>query len=188
MNAFFVSTAVVAIGEIGDKTQLLALLLAARFKRPVPILLGILFATLANHTLAGLLGEWVRSLISPDILRWVLGLSFFAVAAWALVPDKMDVEPSSTGNYGVFFVTLVTFFLAEIGDKTQVATMMLAAKYHDLIAVVAGTTLGMMLADAPAVLLGEIAALKISFKVVRYVAAALFALLGLAVLYGFKGL
>ena len=185
MEAFFVSTLVVAIGEIGDKTQLLALLLAARFRKPVPIILGILFATLANHSLAGLVGTWVSANLAPQTLRWGLGISFLAIAAWALKPDKLDEEPSTLGRYGVFLVTLVAFFLAEIGDKTQLATVALAAKYQALPAVVAGTTLGMMLADVPAVFLAQIASPKIPFKAIRYIAAALFAALGIAALAGF---
>lgn len=186
MEAFLVSTAVVAIGEIGDKTQLLALILAARFKRPLPIVLGIFVATLANHTLAGLLGEWIRQAVSPDYLRWGLGVSFLAVALWALKPDEMVDDPKPIGRYGVFFVTLATFFLAEIGDKTQLATVMLAAKFPSLLAVVAGTTFGMLLADVPAVFLGKIASDRIPFKAVRIVAATLFAMLGIATLAGLE--
>jgi Ca2+/H+ antiporter, TMEM165/GDT1 family len=185
MEALAISTLVVALGEIGDKTQLLSLLLAARFQRPVPIILGILGATLANHLLAGFVGEWVRSAVSPDVLRYVLGGSFLALAAWTLIPDKMDDHHHAPqGRSSVFLVTLLTFFLAEMGDKTQVATVMLAAKYHTLAMVVAGTTLGMMIADVPAVLLGKVAAPKIPFKLVRLIAAVLFALLGVGVLLG----
>ncbi len=187
MEAFFVSTLVVAIGEIGDKTQLLALLLAARFRKPLPIILGILVATLANHGLAGLLGTWVSANLAPEALRWGLGISFLAIAAWALKPDKIDEEPSTLGHYGVFMVTLVAFFLAEIGDKTQIATIALAAKYQALPAVVAGTTLGMMIADVPAVFIAQIASPKIPFKAIRYIAAALFAALGIAALAGLGG-
>lgn len=184
MEAFLVSTAVVAIGEIGDKTQLLALLLAARFQRPIPIIFGILFATLANHGLAGLLGGWIRHAVNPDYLRWGLGASFLAVGLWALKPDEMDDDPQPVGHYGVFAITLVTFFLAEIGDKTQLATVMLAAKYPSLLLVVAGTTLGMMIADVPAVFLGKMSADKIPFKLIRYIAATIFAALGVATLAG----
>jgi len=185
MEAFLVSTLVVAVGEIGDKTQLLALLLAARFRKPVPIILGILVATLANHTVAGLVGAWVSANLAPETLRWGLGLSFLAIAAWALKPDKIDEAPSNLGRYGVFLVTFVAFFLAEIGDKTQLATVALAAKYQMLPAVVAGTTLGMMIADVPAVFIAPPASPKIPFKAVRYIAAALFAALGIAALAGF---
>lgn len=184
MEAFLVSTVVVAIGEIGDKTQLLALILAARFRRPLPIIFGILVATLVNHALAGLAGEWVRASIAPDVLRWGLGLSFLAVAGWALVPDKVDEPAPAHGRYGVFLVTVAAFFLAEIGDKTQIATVMLAAKYHALAYVVAGTTLGMMIADVPAVLLAGAAAPRLPLRYIRYAAAALFALLGVAALAG----
>jgi len=184
LEAFLVSTLVVAVGEIGDKTQLLSLVLAVRFQRPRSIALGILIATLANHTLAGLAGEWIRVSLSPDLLRWALGLSFIAVAIWALVPDKLDKEPGTVGRFGVFFITLATFFLAEMGDKTQVATVMLAAKFNSLAAVVAGTTLGMLIADLPVVYLGKAAAPRIPFRLVRGVAALIFAALGAATLLG----
>jgi putative Ca2+/H+ antiporter (TMEM165/GDT1 family) len=184
MDAFFVSTLVVAVGEIGDKTQLLALLLAARFRRPIPIIFGIFFATVLNHGLAGLLGEFVRASVNPELLRWLLGLSFIGIALWALVPDTLDAETTSKSDYGVFALTFVTFFFAEIGDKTQLATVALAAKYPDLIQVVAGTTLGMMIADIPAVILGEKAAPKLPLKLIRIVAAAIFAVLGVVVLMG----
>jgi putative Ca2+/H+ antiporter (TMEM165/GDT1 family) len=154
LEALLVSTFAVAVGEIGDKTQLLALVLAARFRRPLPIALGILFATLANHSLAALAGEWIRAALSPELLRWSIGLSFLAVAAWALKPDKMDKDPAPMGRFGVFAVTLVAFFLVEIGDKTQVATVVLAAKFNSLWAVVAGTTLGMLIANVPVVYAG----------------------------------
>ena len=184
MEAFLISILAVAVSEIGDKTQLVALMLAARFQRPVPIILGILVATLANHTLAALAGEWVRTRVPAEYLRWGLGLSFLAVAVWALLPDRVDDKPRDLGRYGVFLTTAVAFFLAEMGDKTQVATAMLAAKYGALIPVVAGTTLGMMIADVPAVLLGGAAAKKIPLKAVRYAAAAIFALLGASALTG----
>ena len=174
----------VAIGEIGDKTQLLALMLSARFRRPVPIILGILCATLLNHALAGLLGGWIRSAIGPGTLRWALGISFLAIAAWALKPDTIDGEPKDTGKYGAFAVTLVAFFLAEIGDKTQFATIALAARFDSLVAVVTGTTAGMLLADVPAVYLADRASTRIPFNAIRYVAAALFAVMGVAALAG----
>ncbi|HEX4884347.1 MAG TPA: TMEM165/GDT1 family protein [Casimicrobiaceae bacterium] len=183
LEALFVSTAVVAIGEIGDKTQLLALMLAARFGRPWPIVAGILVATLANHSLAGWVGNWVRQLVSPEMLKWILALSFFAVAAWALKPDTIDDDAGALRSQtGVFMVTLVAFFLAEMGDKTQVATVMLAAKFPSLVAVVIGTTIGMLLANVPVVFAGRIASRRIPFRVVRIVAAVLFALLGVGVL------
>jgi Ca2+/H+ antiporter, TMEM165/GDT1 family len=186
MESFLVSMLVVAIGEIGNKTQLLALLVAARFRRPVPIILGIFVATLANHAAAGAVGELIRNSLDPNTLRIGLAISFFAIALWAIKPDKMDEEPRHLGKYGVFALTVATFFLAEMGDKTQLATVALAARYDSLVAVVAGTTLGMMLADAPAVLLADRLALKISFRAVRYVSAGLFAVLGVAALFGLQ--
>ncbi len=183
MEAFLVSTVVVALGEIGDKTQLLALMLAARLRKPVPIILGIAVATLFNHTLAGLAGAWVRGIVPAMYLRWLLALSFLIVALWALKPDKIgDDVPVSYSHLGAFMVTVVAFSLAEIGDKTQIATVMLAARFKDLVAVVAGTTLGMLIADVPVVLIGKLAANKIPFKAVRIVAAGLFALLAVLTL------
>ena len=182
MEAFLVSLAVVALGEIGDKTQLLALMLAARFRRPWPIVAGILVATLANHALAGLVGNWIRAAVPAGMLRWGVALSFFAVAAWALKPDKLDEEKAPTSHLGVFGVTVVAFFLAEMGDKTQIATVMLAAKFESLAAVVVGTTLGMLVVNVPTVFIGQAAANRIPFRAVRISAATLFALLGLWVL------
>ena len=184
MEAFLVSVAVVTLGEIGDKTQLLALVLAVRYRRPWPIVAGILVATLLNHTLAGVVGSWVRAAISPDVLRWLLALSFFAVAAWALKPDTIDEAPPPATRFGVFGVTVVAFFLAEMGDKTQIATAILAARFDSLAAVVAGTTLGMLIADVPAVFAGKLAADRIPFKAIRIAAALLFAGLGVWVLVG----
>ena len=184
MEAFLVSTGVVALGEMGDKTQLLAMLLAARFRKPAPIILGILVATLANHALAGAVGEFVARAMGPDLLRWVIGLSFLAMAGWMLVPDEID--SASAGHHqrlGVFGTTLVAFFLAEMGDKTQIATVALAARFHDLAAVVLGTTLGMMLANVPAVFLGERIARMVSMRLVHGVAALIFAILGLLTLF-----
>lgn len=187
MEALLVSTLVVALGEIGDKTQLLALLLAARFRRPVPIIFGILVATIANHALAGLVGAWVRTMLSPEWLRWILGLSFIAVALWALKPDTFDEEQAGlTGRWGVFVITTIAFFLAEMGDKTQVATVMLAAKYESLVQVVIGTTLGMLAANVPVVFLGSAAALKLPLVLIRRIAAGIFAVLGIATLAGFS--
>ena len=153
MEAFLISAGIVALAEMGDKTQLLSLVLAARFRKPWPIVLGIFVATLANHALAGAVGSWVTRMLGPDVLRWVLGASFIAMAIWMLIPDKLDEDdqPSTTSKLGVFGTTLVAFFLAEMGDKTQIATVALAAQYQQWAAVVAGTTLGMMLANAPAV-------------------------------------
>jgi putative Ca2+/H+ antiporter (TMEM165/GDT1 family) len=179
VEAFLISTGVVALGEMGDKTQLLAMLLAARFRRPVPIILGILVATLVNHALAGAVGAWVAAALGPDVLRWVIGLSFLAMAGWMLIPDKIEDDAAGTARQvGVFGTTVVTFFLAEMGDKTQIATVALAARYTDLVAVVAGTTLGMMLANVPAVFLGDTIARKVSMTVVHGIAAAIFAVLG----------
>jgi len=183
LEALLVSTLVVAVGELGDKTQLLTLVLAARYRKPWPIIAGILVATLANHTVAAWIGQWVREAVPPGVLRWGLALSFFAVATWALKPDQFDdsdAPPVSDRN--VFVVTVVAFFLAEIGDKTQIATAMLAAKFDSLVAVVAGTTMGMLLVDVPTAFLGDAAAKRIPFRAVRIVAAALFAGLGVWVL------
>ena len=183
MEAFFVSVAVVALGEIGDKTQLLALILAARFRRPWPINAGILVATLANHTLAGLVGNWIRAVVPADVLRWLVALSFFAVAAWALKPDRLDDEKTPATPLGVFGVTVVAFFLAEMGDKTQVATIVLAARFDALAAVIVGTTVGMLIANVPVVFAGKLAAERTPFKAVRIAAALVFATLGAWVLY-----
>ena len=180
---FLVSTGIVALGEIGDKTQLLALLLAARFRRPVPIILGILAATLLNHALAGLVGDTVARLLGPDVLRWVIGLSFLAMAGWMLVPDEIDEAEAEAGRFGVFGTTVVAFFLAEMGDKTQIATVALAARYTELVQVVCGTTLGMMLANVPAVLVGEKAATRLPMRLVHGISAAIFAVLGVMTLF-----
>jgi Ca2+/H+ antiporter, TMEM165/GDT1 family len=184
MEAFLISTGIVALAEIGDKTQLLAFLLAAKFRRPLPIVAGIFAATIANHAMAAAVGAWISSVLGPDAMRWVLGISFIAMAAWTLVPDKLDDGDASVGNYGVFMATLIAFFLAEMGDKTQVATVALAARYDAMIAVVAGTTLGMMLANVPAVYLGERIANKVPLKLVHGIAAAIFLALGVATLLG----
>jgi putative Ca2+/H+ antiporter (TMEM165/GDT1 family) len=184
LEAFLFSTGVVALAEIGDKTQLLSFVLAARFRRPWPIILGILVATLANHALAGALGAWITSLAGPELMRWVLGVSFIAMAIWILIPDKIDGDAGQMARFGVFGTTLIAFFLAEMGDKTQVATVALAARYDALIAIVAGTTLGMMIANVPAVLLGERIAGRIPVRLVHGIAAALFAVIGVATLLG----
>ncbi|MFN7183967.1 MAG: TMEM165/GDT1 family protein [Thermomonas haemolytica] len=185
MESLFVPAAVVALAEIGDKTQLLAFLLAARFKKPLPIVLGILAATLVNHGLAGALGAWITAALDPAVLRWVLGLSFLGMAAWTLVPDKIeDEETRIAQRFGVFGATLVTFFLAEMGDKTQVATVAMAAHYASPLGVVIGTTAGMLVADVPAVFLGDKLAHRIPMRLVHAVAAVIFALLGLATLLG----
>ena len=185
MESFWVSTGVVALAEMGDKTQLLAFLLAARFKRPVPIIAGIFLATIVNHGLAGALGAWITTTLSPQTMRWVLGISFLAMAAWTLIPDKIEDEESSIATrFGVLGATLITFFLAEMGDKTQVATVAMAAHYQDAWKVVAGTTLGMMIADVPAVFLGDKLSAKLSLKWVHAAAALVFAALGVATLMG----
>jgi putative Ca2+/H+ antiporter (TMEM165/GDT1 family) len=170
---------------MGDKTQLLSLVLAARFKRPWPIVWGILAATVLNHALAGAVGAWVMAAVGPDIMRWVLGVSFIAMAGWMLIPDKLDEdEASAKPGWGVFFATTWAFFLAEMGDKTQIATVALGAQYEPLIAVVAGTTLGMMLANAPVVFFGQAIVQRVPIKAVHAVAAAIFLLLGVGVLLG----
>ena len=185
MEAFLISTGLVALAEIGDKTQLLAFILAARFKRPVPIVLGILAATLVNHGLAGALGAWITSMVSPDIMRWVLGLSFIGMAIWTLIPDKIEEEETKVAQrLGVFGATLVSFFIAEMGDKTQIATVAMAAHYAQALPVVAGTTLGMMLANVPAVYAGDRLAGRIPMRLVHGIAALIFAVLGVAALFG----
>lgn len=185
MEALFISAGVVALAEIGDKTQLLAFILAARFKRPLPILLGILCATIVNHGLAGALGAWITASVSPEILRWILGASFIGMAVWTMIPDKIEEEEMHVAKkFGVFGATLITFFLAEMGDKTQIATVAMAAHYASSLLVVAGTTLGMLLADVPAVFVGDKLASKIPMKLVHSIAAAVFALLGIATLLG----
>ena len=184
MESFLVSTGIVALAEIGDKTQLLAFILAAKFRKPVPIIIGILVATLANHGFAGALGAWITSLVAPEAMRWVLGLSFIGMAIWTLIPDKFDEDEAKLARFGVFGTTLIAFFLAEMGDKTQVATVALAAQYHAFVPVVAGTTLGMMIANVPAVLLGNRIADKMPVRLVHMIAAAIFAILGVATLLG----
>ena len=184
MEAFLISTGIVALAEIGDKTQLLAFILAAKFRKPWPIIAGILVATLVNHGLAGALGTWITTLIDPNTLRWILGLSFIAMAVWILVPDKIDADEGSLARYGVFGTTLIAFFLAEMGDKTQIATVALAAQYDAFVAVVAGTTLGMMIANVPAVLLGDRIANKVPVGLVHIIAACIFAVLGVLTLLG----
>jgi putative Ca2+/H+ antiporter (TMEM165/GDT1 family) len=181
LEALFFSTSVVALAEMGDKTQLLSFVLAAKLKRRVPIVLGILFATLANHFLAGYVGAWLASLVSPQTLKWTIAVSFFAFGAWALKPDTLEEDQKLLGA-GVFLTTLVAFFLVEMGDKTQLATVALAARYDSLVAVVLGTTLGMMIANVPAVWMGEALAHRVNMKVMRWVAAALFVILGVLAL------
>jgi Ca2+/H+ antiporter, TMEM165/GDT1 family len=185
IESLLVSTGVVALAEMGDKTQLLAFLLAARFRKPLPIIAGILCATLLNHGLAGALGAWITTHVSPSIMRWVLGASFLAMAAWTLIPDRIEADEEGVANrLGVFGATFVTFFIAEMGDKTQVATVALAAHYGTPVMVIAGTTLGMLIADVPAVFVGGKLATRIPMKLVHTIAAAIFALLGVLTLLG----
>ena len=185
METLLISTGLIAIAEIGDKTQLLAFLLATRFKKPWPIIGGILVATIFNHALAGLVGAWITAHVNPLVLRWILGVSFLGMAIWALIPDKIEEDEAHAVNrFGVFGATLVTFFLAEMGDKTQLATVAMAAHYGTPVLVVIGTTLGMLLADVPAVFIGEKLARRIPVKLVHTIAAALFAVLGFATLLG----
>jgi len=185
VEAFWVSTGVVALAEIGDKTQLLAFILAARFKKPAPIIAGIVLATLVNHGLAGALGAWITAVVSPEVLRWVLGASFIGMAVWTLIPDEIEDEETQVAQrFGVFGATLITFFLAEMGDKTQIATVAMAAHYATPVIVVLGTTLGMLIADVPAVFVGNRLADKIPLKLVHAIAAGVFAVLGVATLLG----
>ncbi|HSS64648.1 MAG TPA: TMEM165/GDT1 family protein [Gammaproteobacteria bacterium] len=178
MDAFIFSTSVIALAEVGDKTQLLSFVLAARLKRRLPIVLGILIATLANHFFAGYVGVWLAKVIPPDALRWMVALSFFAFGAWALKPDELKEDHTLRGT-GVFATTLVAFFLVEMGDKTQLATIALAAHYDSLVEVVLATTLGMMIANVPAVWIGAALAHRVNMKAVRWVAAGLFLVLGI---------
>jgi putative Ca2+/H+ antiporter (TMEM165/GDT1 family) len=185
MNVLLTSTGVVALAEMGDKTQLLAFLLAARFRKPVPIILGILVATVVNHGIAGGLGAWITQVLSPQVLRWAVGLLFIGMAVWTLIPDRIEESQTRTATrLGVFGATLVTFFLAEMGDKTQIATFAMAAHYSSTLLVVAGTTLGMLIADVPAVFLGERLAQRIPLRLVHGIAASIFLLLGVATLFG----
>jgi Ca2+/H+ antiporter, TMEM165/GDT1 family len=185
MEAFFISTGIVALAEMGDKTQLLSLLLAARFRKPWPIVWGILTATVVNHALAGAVGAWLTTVVGENVLRWILGGSFLAMAAWMMVPDKLDEEEKSAPpRFGIFATTVATFFLAEMGDKTQIATVMLAARFNAYALVVAGTTLGMMLANVPAVWLGERVTRVVPIRVVHGISAAIFTVLGLLAIFG----
>ncbi len=184
MEAFLISTSVVALAEMGDKTQLLSLVLAARFRKPWPIVAGIFVATLVNHALAGAVGAWITSYLGENAMRWILGLSFIAMAVWMLIPDKLDEdEVSGHSRWGVFGTTLVAFFLAEMGDKTQIATVMLAAKYNAYLWVVAGTTLGMMLANAPVVWLGDKLVKRVPIRLVHVISAVIFLVLGVLALF-----
>ena len=182
MEAFLVSAGLVAIAEIGDKTQLLAMLLATRYRRPVPIILGIFVATLANHAIAASVGAAVAAWLGPDAMRWIVGMLFIAMAGWALIPDKADEGPKATGRVGAFLATTIAFFLVEIGDKTQIATVALAARFQNVFTVTAGTTVGMLIANVPGVLFGDVLTRRISLKWVRIGAAASFVLLGVLAL------
>jgi putative Ca2+/H+ antiporter (TMEM165/GDT1 family) len=184
LEAFLVSLGVVALAEIGDKTQLLAFLLAAKFRKPVPIILGIVSATLVSHGLAGAVGAWITAALGPQALRWILGCSFLGMALWTLIPDKFEESDARFAKMGVYGTTVLAFFVAEMGDKTQIATVALAAKFHSVWAVIAGTSIGMLLADIPAVLVGDRFAHKISVRWVHALAAAIFAVLGVATLLG----
>ncbi|SMQ68877.1 Putative Ca2+/H+ antiporter, TMEM165/GDT1 family [Altererythrobacter xiamenensis] len=188
MEAVITSTAVVALAEIGDKTMLLAIVLAARFRKPVPIILGILVATLANHGIAALVGQSVANLLEGEWFRYAVGLSFIAMAAWTLVPDKLDDEEQKTPRFGAFLTTTIAFFLVEIGDKTQVATIALAAQFQDVVLVTIGTTLGMMIANVPAVFLGHRLVERLSLGLMRTIAALLFLAIGIWVIVETAGL
>jgi putative Ca2+/H+ antiporter (TMEM165/GDT1 family) len=188
MEVFLISIASIALGELGDRTQLLALILATQLRRPVAVILGILAATLANHLLAALLGQWAGSLLNPQLLRWILGISFLVLAAWVLIPDKAEEAPKARDGYGAFMLTLTCFFMAEMGDKTQIVAMALAAKYHHLIAVVAGTTIGMLLVNVPTVLLAQRLTRVVSLKSIRVAAALVYVVLGVLTLLGYAGL
>ena len=185
MYEFLISIAIVALAEMGDKTQLLALLLAARFRKPIPILLAILLATLLNHGVSAVLGQWITTVLSPDVLLWIVSLGFIVMALWMLVPDQLDDETDSINKwqkYGVFSATFVLFFLAEIGDKTQIATVALAARFDSIFWVMAGTTVGMMLANAPAVFIGDKLANKLPIALIHKIGASIFLLIGISTL------
>ncbi len=184
MDAFLVSTGIVALAEMGDKTQLLAFMLAAKFRKPAPIILGILVATLLNHGAAGALGTWIPHVLDAAILRWILGVGFIVMAIWILIPDKLDEDDARFISWGVFGTTVVAFFIAEMGDKTQIATIALAAQYQSFFAVVLGTTVGMLIANAPAVLLGNKFASALPVTWIHRVVAAVFAIMGIAILLG----
>jgi putative Ca2+/H+ antiporter (TMEM165/GDT1 family) len=184
LEAFLVSAGIVALAEIGDKTQLLAMILTAKFRKPVPIILGILAATIVNHAFAGAVGNWLHALIGPQLLRWILGISFIGTALWTLIPDKFDESEAKLGHYGVFTTTLIAFFIAEMGDKTQIATVELAAKYHSFFSVVSGTTVGMMIANVPAVFLANRIANRMPVRLIHSIAAVIFVILGILTLLG----
>lgn len=182
MEAFLVSTGIVGLAEIGDKTQLLSLLLAVRYRKPWPIILGIFVATLVNHGLAGAAGAWITTAIDKNVLRWIVGLSFLGMAAWMLIPDKLDEQQPTKERFGIFGSTLIAFFMAEMGDKTQIATVALAARYDAFLPVVMGTTLGILLVNVPVVLLGGRLGQRVPVRLVHAAAAVVFAVLGAVVL------
>ncbi|AOM86149.1 TMEM165/GDT1 family protein [Acinetobacter baumannii] len=185
MQEFLISTSIVALAEMGDKTQLLALLLSARFRKPIPILIAILLATLINHGISAVLGQWITTVLSPEILVWVLAVSFIGMAFWMLIPDELDDETASINKwqkFGVFGATFILFFLAEIGDKTQIATVALAARYDSIFWVMLGTTLGMMIANAPAVFIGNKLAERLSIALIHKIGAAIFFIVGVSTL------
>lgn len=186
MEALLVSTGIVALAEMGDKTQLLSLLLAARFRRPLPIIAGILVATLLNHALAGAVGAWITRIMGEEVMRWTLGVSFLAMAVWILIPDRAPDAQPMPPRFGVFTTTAIAFFVMEMGDKTQVATIALAAEYPSYWMVIVGTTLGMMLANAPAVLLGDRVTKHLPIRTIQVVCALIFAALGIAALIGIR--
>ncbi|WP_151752924.1 TMEM165/GDT1 family protein [Acinetobacter soli] len=185
MQEFLISTSVVALAEMGDKTQLLALLLAARFRKPVPILIAILLATTINHGLSAVLGQWLTTVLNPTVMVWVLAIGFIAMALWMLVPDKLDDETDSINKwqrFGVFGATFILFFLAEIGDKTQIATVALAARFDSVFWVMLGTTVGMMIANAPAVFIGNKMADRLPISLIHKIGAAIFLVVGISTL------
>lgn len=188
MHAFLVSAGIVALSEIGDKTQLLALLLATRFRKPVPIIAGIFVATIINHLGAGALGNWLTHVLGIIVLRWIVGLSFLGMAVWILIPDKLDETTPATSHHGIFITTVIAFFLAEMGDKTQIATMVLAAHYQSLLMVVAGSTVGIMIADVPAVWFGDWIIKRVPIRMVHVTAAIIFAILGILTLLTVRNL
>ncbi|MCX7183385.1 MAG: TMEM165/GDT1 family protein [Nitrosospira sp.] len=185
METLFISAGLIALAEIGDKTQLLAFILAARFKKPFPIIVGILCATLVNHSFAAALGMWISSVVSLEVLGWMLGVSFIGMAIWIMIPDKIEEEKIPIKNYlGVFGITFIAFFLAEMGDKTQIATIAMSAHYATPLLVIIGTTIGMLLADVPAVFVGNKFASKIPMKLMHAIAAVIFLILGVTILIG----
>lgn len=183
MEALLTSAGIVALAEMGDKTQLLAILLATRFNRPLPIILGIFVSTIANHLLAALVGAQAAALLDSPWFHVVVAISFLAMAGWTLIPDKVDDLEDKPARFGAFLTTVIAFFLVEMGDKTQIATIALGARFHDVLAVAAGTTIGMMIANVPAVFLGNALLTRVPLRTVRFVTAALFAIIGIWLLW-----